>query len=53
MATKIPSTDFNVSWSQAVWLNRPAQVAETENDIVVTTDADTDFWRVRSAFYLF
>ncbi len=48
MATKVPSTDFNVPWSQAVWLNPPAQVKEAENEILVTTDADTDFWRVRN-----
>lgn len=48
MGTKIPSTDFNVPWSQAIWLNPPPQVYEIENDIVVTTGADTDFWRVTS-----
>lgn len=48
MATKIPSTDFNVPWSQATWLNPPPQVVENDNGIVVTTGKDTDFWRVTS-----
>ncbi len=48
MAAKVPSTDLNIAWSQAVWLNPPAQVKETENEILVITDANTDFWRVRN-----
>lgn len=48
MATKIPSTDFNVPWSQAIWLNPPPQVRETEKDILVTTGENTDFWRLTS-----
>ncbi len=52
MSANIPLTDFNVPWSQAVWLNRPAQVAETETGLSVTTDADTDFWRVSNFFVI-
>lgn len=48
MSTQIPSTDFDVPWSHAVWLNPPPQVNETDKDIVVTTGKDTDFWRVTS-----
>ncbi|XP_037045623.1 regulation of enolase protein 1-like isoform X1 [Bradysia coprophila] len=48
MTTKIPDTDFNVPWSQAVWLNPPPQVSEIENDILVSTGAETDFWRITS-----
>lgn len=48
MTTKIPSTDFIVPYSEAVWLNAPPKVDITKKDILVTTGLETDFWRVTS-----
>jgi len=38
----------SVAWSAATWLNPPAAVREDGPDLVVTTRADTDFWRTTS-----
>lgn len=48
MSTKVPATDFNVPSSQSIWLNPPHQVVETDKGILVTTEKDTDFWRITS-----
>ncbi|KAG4079864.1 hypothetical protein HA402_014995 [Bradysia odoriphaga] len=48
MTTNVPPTDFNVPWSQAVWLNQPPQVSEIENDLLVSTGTEADFWRITS-----
>lgn len=48
MSTKIPSTDYDVPLSQAVWLNPPPQLNVTGKDIMVTTGEESNFWRVTS-----
>lgn len=48
MSSKVPSTDYDVPPSEAVWLNRPSVVDLSGKDIIFTTDKESDFWRLTS-----
>jgi regulation of enolase protein 1 (concanavalin A-like superfamily) len=38
----------DVGWHTATWLNRPDDVRTEGHDLLVSTGADTDFWRTTS-----
>lgn len=48
MSPKIPLTDFVVPLSQAVWLNPPTKINVRGNETIITTDMESDFWRITS-----
>src|ERR1041385_8315250 len=41
-----------ISWDAATWLNEPPTVTTDDADLLVTTGAETDFWRVTSYGYV-
>jgi len=41
-----------IGWDTATWLNEPADVRPDGADLLVTTGAETDFWRVTSYGYV-
>jgi hypothetical protein len=42
----------DIAWDTATWLNCPPDVRADGNDLLVTTGAETDFWRTTSYGYV-
>lgn len=42
----------DIGWQHGTWLNRPADVRTDGDDLLVTTGANTDFWRTTSYGYV-